>query len=77
MALVVQRTVVLHRFVVKSYQVLCSRICHLLLHLRFELLNCEQHRVDLHLLDGILGDLTLQDHSLLFVLLVDLHAVSL
>lgn len=77
MALVVQRTIVLHSFVVKSYQVLSCRICDLLLHLGFELLNSEQHRVNLHLLDRVLGYLALQDHSLLFVLLVDLHSISL
>ena len=54
-----------------------SPVGDLLRHLLLKLFYGEEDRVDLHGLDGLFGDLTLQNHSLLLVLLLDRDVVLL
>ena len=77
MTLVIQGRVVLDCFVVKGDQVLGRPVSDLLSHLLLELFDCQKDRVDLHGFDGLFVNLTLQDHSLLFVLLLDRNVVLL
>ena len=68
MPLIVQSRIVLHCFVIEGNKVLGCPVCHLLIHLLLELLDCRQYGINLHILDRMLCYLTLQNHTLFLVL---------
>ena len=76
MAIIVQSRVVFNSFVIKGNQVLSCLTCHLLSHLLFELIDCHQDRVNLHVLNRRLGDFGLQNQPLLLVLLLVSDALT-
>ena len=65
MSVVVQGRVVLNGLVVECDEVLSCRIGHFLRHLILEFLDSVQDRLDLHVLNRLLSDLTFHNHALL------------